>query len=140
MKPFGLFICKSHCFLPASPDSLVCNADCTEPNLNGLAERKVVFLKENETLYEALIRKGIFLPGATDGHLIINRKADITIKCSNSCLLQRKLDLSIKGVQELPGRSIVQTEGVFILTKPLILDSGTQCFPNLRHFTMSTFL
>ncbi|CAH3139891.1 unnamed protein product [Porites lobata] len=71
VQPCGLFISKSHNYLAASPDGLVYNADSTELNSSGLVEIKIVFLKENETLYQALVRKknlSSWFNGWTPGH------------------------------------------------------------------------
>ena len=188
MQPCGLFISKSHNYLAASPDGLVYNADSTELNSSGLVEIKVVFLKENETLYQALIRKRIFLPGSTDGHLVINQKhkyhyhcsnidviyivkyevtsaislavsrghlaihchleklllltkkankLNLNLKCSNRCLFVTQkswVDLVEKGVKDLPDRSIVDTEGVFISTVNFYPEFWSSVLPKLEAF------
>lgn len=104
--------------LAASPDGLVYNADSTEPSSSGLIEIKLVFLKENETLHDGLIRKRIFLPGSTDGQLVINQKHKYHYQVQQQLFVTQKswVDLVIKGVKELPDRSFVDIEGVFIST------------------------
>ena len=53
----GLFVCKTHGFLGASPDGLV--TDPSSENPLGLVEAKNIQLRENESLAAALVRKGI---------------------------------------------------------------------------------
>lgn len=116
VKPCGLFISKSHNFLAASPDGLVCDVDSPDPNSSGLVEAKLVFLEENETLCQALVRKRIFLPDPTDGQLVINVKHKYHFQVQQQMFVAEKqwLELVAKGVRELPDRSIVETDGVFI--------------------------
>ena len=99
VQPCGLFISKSHYYLAASPDGLVYNADSTGLNLSGLVEIKLVFLKENETLYQALIRKRIFLLGSTDGHLVINQKHKYHYQVQQQMFVAQRswVDLVVKG-------------------------------------------
>ena len=132
----GLFISKSHNYLAASPDGLVYNADSTGPNSSGLVEIKIVFLKENETLYQALIRKRIFLPGSTDGHLVINQKHKYHHQVQQLMFVTQKswVDLVVKGVKYLPDRSIVDTEGVFISTVNFNPGFWSSVLPKLEAF------
>ena len=53
----GFFISKRHGFLGASPDGLV--QDPSAENTDGLLELKYIQMENNETLEDALIRKGI---------------------------------------------------------------------------------
>ena len=135
VKPCGLFVSKSHHFLAASPDGLVYHANSTEPSSDGLVEVKLVYLNENETLTQGLTRKRIFLPGTTDGDLVMNKKKKQILLSSAATDVCYRENLVSKGVKELPDRSFFLFQQ-FIL----ILNSGAQCFPNLRHFTMSTLL
>ena len=93
------------------------NADSTGANSSGLVEIKIVFLKENETLYQALIRKRIFLPGSRDGLLVISPKHNYHYRVQQQIFVKQKwVDLVVKGAKDLPDRSIVDTEGIFIST------------------------
>lgn len=136
VQPCGLFISKSHNYLAASPDGLVYNADSTELNSSGLVEIKIVFLKENETLYQALVRKRIFLPGSTDGHLVINQKHKYHYQVQQQMFVAQKswVDLVVKGVKDLPDRSIVDTDGVFISTVNFNREFWTSVLPKLEAF------
>ena len=75
----------------------------------GLFEINLVFLKENETLHDGLIRKRIFLPGSTDGQLVINQKHKYHYQVQQQLFVTEKswVDLVIKGVKELTDRSFV---------------------------------
>ena len=136
VKPCGLFISKSHNFLAASPDGLVYNADSTEPSSSGLIEIKLVFLKENETLHDGLIRKRIFLPGSTDGQLVINQKHKYHYQVQQQLFVTEKswVDLVIKGVKELTDRSFVDIEGVFISTVNFDRKFWSSVLPKLEAF------
>ncbi|CAH3108065.1 unnamed protein product [Pocillopora meandrina] len=136
VRPCGLFISKSHNFLAASPDGLVYNADSTEPSSSGLIEIKLVFLKENETLHDGLIRKRIFLPGSTDGQLVINQKHKYHYQVQQQLFVTEKswVDLVIKGVKELTDRSFVDIEGVFISTVNFDRKFWSSVLPKLEAF------
>ena len=136
VQPCGLFISKSHNYLAASPDGLIYNADSTGINSGGLIEIKIVFLKENETLYQALIRKRIFLPGSGDGHLVINQKHKYHYQVQQQMFVTQKpwVDLVVKGVKDLPNRSIVDTEGLFISTVNFNSEFWSSVLPKLEAF------
>lgn len=69
-------------------------------------------------MHDGLIRKRIFLPGSTDGQLVINQKHKYHYQVQQQLFVTQKswVDLVIKGVKELPERSFVDIEGVFIST------------------------
>ena len=136
VKSCGLFVSKSHHFLAASPDGLVYHANSTEPSSDGLVEVKLVYLNENETLTQGLIRKRIFLPGTTDGDLVMNKKHKYYYQVQQQMFVTEKTwdDLVIKGVKELPDRSIVDTEGVFISTIHFNSEFWSSVLPKLEAF------
>ena len=103
---------------------------------DGLVEVKLVYLNENETLTQGLIRKRIFLPGTTDGHLVMNQKHKYYYQVQQQLFVTEETldDLVIKGVKELPDRSIVVTERVFISTIHLNSEFWTSVLPKLEAF------
>ena len=58
---------------------------------------------------QALIRKRIFLPGSTDGHLVINQKHKYHYQVQQLMFVTQKSweDLVVKGVKYLPDRSLL---------------------------------
>ena len=136
VQPCGLFISKCHNYLAASPDGLIYIADSTGINSSGLIEIKIVFLKENETLYQALIRKRIFLPGSGDGHLVINQKHKYHYQVQQQMFVTQKpwVDLVVKEVKDLPDRSIVDTGGLFISTVNFNSEFWSSVLPKLEAF------
>ena len=97
VKPCGLFVSKSKPFLAASPDGLVYNVDSTGQNSCGLIEVKLVFLKENETLNQGLIRRRMFLHDTTNGHLVINQKHQVLLPIPAANVCNRNTSLRVCG-------------------------------------------
>ena len=59
-------------------------------------------------MYQALVRKRIFLPGSMDGHLVINQQHKYHYQVQQQMFVTQKswVDLVVKGVKDLPDRSI----------------------------------
>jgi len=97
---------------------------------------KLVYLNENETLTQGLIRKRIFLPGTTDGDLVMHQKHKYCYQVQQQMFVTEKTwgDLVIKRVKELPDRSIVDTEGVFISTSHFNSEFWSSVLPKLEAF------
>lgn len=136
VKPCGLLISKSHNFLAASPDGLVYDVDSPNPDTSGLVEAKVVFLNENETLYQGLVRKRIFLADPMDGHLVINIKHKYHYQVQQQMFVAEKqwVELVFKGVQELSDKSIVGIDGVFISMVKFSSEFWSSVLPKLESF------
>ena len=136
VKPCGLFVSKSKPFLAASPDGLVYNVDSTGQNSCGLIEVKLVFLKENETLNQGLIRRRMFLHDTTNGHLVINQKHKYYYQIQQQMFVTEihHLEFVVKGVTELSDRTVKEVSGVFI--SPIEFDSEfwSSVLPKLEAF------
>ena len=136
VKPCGLFVSKSKHFLAASPDGLVCNVDSTGQNSSVLIEVKIVFLNQNETLNQGLIRKRIFLPNTTNGQLVINQKHRYYYQVQQQMFVTEIhcLDFVVKGVKELLDGTVKETAGVLISQVEFNSEFWSSVLPKLEAF------
>ena len=120
VKPRGSFIRKSYNFLAAIPDGLVDNVDSSKQNSSRLVEVILVFLEENDTLCQALVRKINFLLDPTDGHFtdghLVKPQVQISLSTStaNACYRETGERVCGQGSARMSDRSIEEADGVSI--------------------------